>query len=113
MPSAKDGLVVIGAGLPRTGTASLSEALGVLYGSPCYHMRTVFKDWSGNEGAFWARAVQRKLTPEVQTHKHTILFVLFDFFVVLNIRFFYAYVLEHSQVTGTLAYLMIVIFIGL
>ena len=62
----KKGLIVLGAGLPRTGTASLSEALGIIYGSPCYHMRTVFKDWSGKEGEFWAKAVTRRLTPEVQ-----------------------------------------------
>ena len=62
----KKGLIVLGAGLPRTGTASLSEALGIIYGSPCYHMRTVFKDWSGKEGEFWAKAVARRLTPEVK-----------------------------------------------
>lgn len=35
-------LRVIGAGLPRTGTASLRTALEVLLGGPCYHMREVF-----------------------------------------------------------------------
>lgn len=33
---------VIGAGLPRTGTLSLREALKVLLGRPCYHMQEVF-----------------------------------------------------------------------
>ncbi|CAI2731957.1 unnamed protein product [Schistosoma spindalis] len=31
-------LVVIGAGLPRTGTKSLKEALEIIYSQPCYHM---------------------------------------------------------------------------
>ena len=34
-----DGLVVIGAGLPRTGTASLRVALEKLLNGRCYHMR--------------------------------------------------------------------------
>lgn len=32
-------LQVIGAGLPRTGTASLKEALELLLGGKCHHMR--------------------------------------------------------------------------
>ncbi len=36
-------LRVIGAGLGRTGTASLREALGRLLGAPCYHMSEVFR----------------------------------------------------------------------
>ena len=32
-----DGLVVIGAGLPRTGTLSAKAALELLLGGPCYH----------------------------------------------------------------------------
>ena len=32
-----DGLVVIGAGLPRTGTLSTRAALELLLGGPCYH----------------------------------------------------------------------------
>ena len=35
------GLQVIGAGLPRTGTASLKQALEHLLGGPCYHMREI------------------------------------------------------------------------
>jgi hypothetical protein len=34
-------LRVVGAGLPRTGTASLQIALEQLLGGPCYHMRTI------------------------------------------------------------------------
>ena len=32
------GFVVIGAGLPRTGTLSLQAALSILLDGPCYHM---------------------------------------------------------------------------
>ena len=34
-------LRVVGAGLPRTGTASLKTALEQLLGAPCYHMRDI------------------------------------------------------------------------
>ena len=34
--------VVAGAGLPRTGTSSLREALTILLEGPCYHMMSVF-----------------------------------------------------------------------
>lgn len=33
-----NGLLVIGAGLGRTGTKSLKQALEILYRKPCYHM---------------------------------------------------------------------------
>ena len=36
------GFVVIGAGLPRTGTMSLRAALGVLLDGACHHMLDVF-----------------------------------------------------------------------
>lgn len=35
-------LRVVGAGLPRTGTQSLKQALELLLARPCYHMREVF-----------------------------------------------------------------------
>ncbi len=35
-------LQVVGAGLPRTGTTSLKEALTTLLGGPCYHMFELF-----------------------------------------------------------------------
>jgi len=35
-------LRVVGAGLPRTGTTSLKEALTTLVGGPCYHMFELF-----------------------------------------------------------------------
>jgi len=38
MPDTQAKLIVIGAGLPRTGTLSLSKALEILLGGECYHM---------------------------------------------------------------------------
>jgi hypothetical protein len=35
----EDKFLVIGAGLPRTGTLSLMTALEHLLGGPCYHMK--------------------------------------------------------------------------
>src|SRR3954447_22822143 len=43
--AATEGVVVlrvVGAGLGRTGTASLKQALERLLGAPCYHMAEVF-----------------------------------------------------------------------
>jgi Sulfotransferase domain len=51
----EDGLQVIGAGLPRTGTTSMLEALRILYGVPGYHMVEVFKK---DTSLFWS-AMQR------------------------------------------------------
>ena len=40
--STRPGLAAIGAGFPRTGTASLKAALEILGLGPCYHMSEVF-----------------------------------------------------------------------
>jgi hypothetical protein len=40
-PKNYDGFVVIGAGLPRTGTMSLRSALGILLNGACHHMFSV------------------------------------------------------------------------
>jgi hypothetical protein len=47
-------LRVIGAGLPRTGTASLRAALERLLGAPCYHMLELFDH--PEHLAFWRKA---------------------------------------------------------
>ena len=43
------GFLVLGVGLPRTGTSSLRMALAQLLGGACYHMANVFRgdavDW--------------------------------------------------------------------
>ena len=55
-----DGFVVIGAGLPRTGTMSTRAALGRLLDGACYHMVNVGEgtpvDWD-----FWNRAMDGKV----------------------------------------------------
>ena len=55
-----DGFVVIGAGLPRTGTMSMRAALGILLDGACYHMYNVGTgtevDWS-----HWERALDGKV----------------------------------------------------
>jgi hypothetical protein len=46
---------VVGAGLPRTGTKSLKDALEVLLGGPCYHMQEVFEHL--DHAPAWRRAL--------------------------------------------------------
>ena len=50
---------IIGAGLPRTGTASLQVALELLLDAPCYHMLEVFE--RPTDVAVWIRALQGDL----------------------------------------------------
>ena len=62
--SDQEELVVLGAGLPRTGTASLSEALKILLGGECYHMFTVFSSKpSDPDVAFWNGALATNPSP--------------------------------------------------
>ncbi len=57
-------VVVMGAGLPRTGTLSLYLALSKLTNSKCYHMRSVME--GGKEHSqFWNDALNRQITKEV------------------------------------------------
>ncbi|CAH8620739.1 unnamed protein product [Schistosoma rodhaini] len=41
MSESSNDLLVIGAGLPRTGTKSLKNALEIIYHKPCYHMTEI------------------------------------------------------------------------
>ena len=52
----KPGFVVLGAGLPRTGTFSTREALTELLQGPCYHMETVILG-DKKERDHWHRAL--------------------------------------------------------
>jgi hypothetical protein len=56
------GLRVVGAGLGRTGTASLKVALEQLLGAPCYHMLEVFH--RPDDVRFWTEAGHRRTTPD-------------------------------------------------
>ena len=55
------GFVVIGAGLPRTGTLSTRAALTHLLRGACYHM-TVTVEGGREETDFWMRALAGNVT---------------------------------------------------
>ena len=57
-----DGYIVIGAGLPRTGTASMQRALSILLNGPVYHMKEVRKNFASgfNDVDFWSEACHQK-----------------------------------------------------
>ena len=50
---------LIGAGLGRTGTASLKKALEILLGGPCYHMLELFE--RPQDVPVWRRALAGQL----------------------------------------------------
>ena len=58
-----DGYVVIGAGLPRTGTLSMKTALEKLLNGPCYHMRQVL-DGGVEEIDHWEKVLNGKISRE-------------------------------------------------
>ncbi|XP_040574263.1 uncharacterized protein [Lepeophtheirus salmonis] len=58
-------LAVIGAGLPRTGTMSLKEALDILYPEgPCYHMLVFLMNGNSKDKEHWHKAISGKTTKE-------------------------------------------------
>ena len=61
------GLMVIGAGLPRTGTTSTQIALEILYGRPCYHMREVIQNDHTNFFIDW-KETREKTSDEIRRH---------------------------------------------
>ena len=69
----KTGLQVIGAGLPRTGTSSLKQALEVLGFEPCHHTETVASEgYPYPSSRLWQKAcvtedreVRRKILREL------------------------------------------------
>ncbi len=64
-----DGFVVIGAGLPRTGTNSMQLALEKLLDGHCYHMFSVMH--GGEEHAiFWSKALRRQVNKKVRWGDH-------------------------------------------
>ena len=58
-----DGYVVIGAGLPRTGTLSMKTALEKLLNGPCYHMFEVLNG-GVEEIDHWEKVFNGKISPE-------------------------------------------------
>ena len=61
-PSNED-FVLIGAGLPRTGTLSTRIALSIVLDGPCYHMTDVFESQNA-DAEFWQQALEGKISPE-------------------------------------------------
>ena len=57
------GFVVIGAGLPRTGTMSMRSALGTLLEGACYHMITVVHS-DEEHWKFWEEMLEGKVSPK-------------------------------------------------
>ena len=53
----KSGFVLIGAGLPRTGTTSTKKALETLLGGHCYHMQSVIGG-NADDRDHWLKAMQ-------------------------------------------------------
>ena len=58
---AKLDFVVIGAGLPRTGTTSTKTALEILFPGHCYHMKSVIEGGQ-NDRDFWSTAMEDQKT---------------------------------------------------
>ena len=66
MTEKKSNFIVIGAGLPRTGTSSLRYALMDLLDGPCYHMFTFNRSPKGNLDAFYfEKALDGQMTSKV------------------------------------------------
>ena len=56
-----EGLLVIGAGLPRTGTASTKVALSQLLDGPCYHMFNVADEFGNSDTVrHWHKAISQR-----------------------------------------------------
>ena len=58
-----EGIKVIGAGLPRTGTLSLKAALTQLYSGKCYHMMDVFMG-DQEDVEVWVKAARGEMKPQ-------------------------------------------------
>ena len=70
MPREDDRLLVIGAGLPRTGTNSLQLALAKLLGGGDPHTVYHMKELNKNHIKFWTDAVNKRAKKEVKEINH-------------------------------------------
>jgi len=61
------GLVVIGAGLPRTGTLSTRAALELLLGGPCYHGSVALVEKEDDQAAWQEAFNSRSIHPVVES----------------------------------------------
>ena len=57
MSQPKGQFIVLGAGLPRTGTLSLKTALEHLLGGPCYHMLPFVMNGGSFDAQHWNDAL--------------------------------------------------------
>ena len=62
LPSSEVEFVLIGAGLPRTGTMSTYAALEMILPGKCHHMARVMSDKTDRNTTFWLRAVRGEVT---------------------------------------------------
>ncbi len=62
MPATNDKLLVVGAGLPRTGTMTMKAALQRLLGEKCYHMDEFVKNGCEADAEHWRRALRGEAT---------------------------------------------------
>ena len=60
--SKKSEFLILGCGLPRTGTMSLKIALEKLLGGKCYHMTEAYGDKTGEHAEFWTRFCDGEVT---------------------------------------------------
>jgi len=56
--------ILIGAGLPRTGTMSTYTALEIILPGKCHHMKTVFDCNTGRNNKFWPKAMDEMVSDE-------------------------------------------------
>ena len=62
LPSSEVEFVLIGAGLPRTGTMSTFTALEMILPGKCHHMARLMSDKTDRNTTFWLRAVRGEVT---------------------------------------------------
>jgi len=62
VPSKDVEFVLIGAGLPRTGTMSTFTALEIILPGKCHHMARVVSDTSGRNRRHWTKAINNTVT---------------------------------------------------
>jgi len=68
LPKEEVEFILIGAGLPRTGTLSTFTALEMLLPGNCHHMARVVRDKTTRNSNFWPKAIRGEATREEWRH---------------------------------------------
>merc|ERR1712062_774101 len=68
LPKEEVEFILIGAGLPRTGTLSTFTALEMLLPGNCHHMARVVRDKTTRNSNFWPKAIRGEATREDWRH---------------------------------------------